>query len=55
MQHMYFRMALGALGNIACDGGCEAVIDTGASVMHGPKADVCAIHAQIGCRFRVSG
>ena len=50
---MYFRIALGLLGTIACDGGCEAIIDTGTNILSGPTADVCRIHDAIGCKYEV--
>ena len=47
-------MAFGQLGDLACNGGCDVVIDTGTSILVGPTSKVCAIHEALGCEVRVS-
>ena len=47
-------MAFGQLGAIACNGGCDAIIDTGTNRLVGPTSEVCAIHEALGCEVRVS-
>lgn len=33
---------------VACDGGCEAILDTGTSMLVGPSSDIFNIQAAIG-------
>ena len=47
-------MAFGQLGAIACNGGCDAIIDTGTNRLVGPTSEVCAIHEALGCEVHVS-
>ena len=49
------RLTVGGNNNLACAGGCEAVLDTGTSLFVGPKDESDAINKAIGAIELIPG
>ena len=49
------RISVGGDNTIACNGGCEGILDTGTSLMVGPTAESKAINEAIGAKEVIPG
>ncbi len=54
--HKYnWRITVGGDNTLACNGGCEGILDTGTSLMVGPTAESKAINEAIGAKEVIPG